>query len=246
MADPAWAKQLAKRLIAESAVVLGSTVGVWTRERVVALTFDDGPDPDDTPPVLDLLARHGAHATFFVVGRRARQWPELLGRMAREGHAVGNHSWDHASFRLLNRRARRAQLRWAEEAIAPHGTRLFRPPYGEQSLASRLDALAAGQRVVTFEVVAEDWRDDPAAVLVERVTRRLRPGSIVVFHDTLFHATEERYRDRAPTREAVATLLESLAGEYRFVTVPELLRLGRARRAHHYWKLPVEFHRDLR
>ena len=246
MAAAAWAKQLAKRLLSESAVVLGSTVGVWTRERIVALTFDDGPHPDDTPPVLDLLARHGARATFFVVGRRARQWPDLVARMASEGHAIGNHSWDHASFRLLNRRARRAQIRWAEEAIAPHGAGLFRPPYGEQSLASRLDALAAGQRVVTFEVVAEDWRDDPAEVLVERVTRRLQPGSIVVFHDTLFATAEERYRDRAPTRQAVATLLASLAGEYRFVTVPELLRCGRPRRAHAYWKLPADFHRDLR
>jgi peptidoglycan-N-acetylglucosamine deacetylase len=241
-----WAKRLAKRLISESALVLGTTVGVWTRERAVALTFDDGPHPDDTPPVLDLLARHGGRATFFVVGQRARAHPELIERMAREGHAIGNHSWDHTSFRLLNGRARRAQMQWTEAAIAPHGRRLFRPPYAEQSLASRLDALALGQRVTMGEVVAEDWRDDRSEVLVERVMRRLLPGSILLFHDTLITATEERYRDRTPTRQAVDALLQRLAGEYRFVTVPELLRLGRARRAHHYWKLPAQFHRELR
>jgi hypothetical protein len=95
-------------------------------------------------------------------------------------------------------------------------------------------------------VVAEDWRDAPASYLVARVMRRLRRGSIVLFHDTL-HVTEEpRYRPRLPTQQALEELLARLASDFRFVTVPELLRLGRPVRGHHLQRLPARFHRRLR
>ena len=239
------AKELVKRVLSWSALPLGSLVRVDTREPAIALTFDDGPDPEETPRVLDLLERHGARATFFMVGKRARRHPEIVARAAAAGHAVANHSWDHPSFRRIRGSYRRAQIRWCGEALAPHGVRLLRPPYGEQGLAARLDALLCGYRVVCWDVVAEDWRDDPPELLVQRVMRRLRRGSIVLFHDSLYTTTDERFRDRGPTRQALETLLERLAGDYRFVTVPELLRLGRPVLWHCYLKLPLDFHRQL-
>jgi peptidoglycan/xylan/chitin deacetylase (PgdA/CDA1 family) len=239
------ARELVKRLIAWSAAPLGTLIRVSTREPAIALTFDDGPDRGATPQVLELLERHGARATFFMVGTRASQAPDLVGRAAAAGHAVANHSWDHPSFARLAGGERRAQIRRCGEALAPHGTRLFRPPYGEQTLASLLDARRCGYRVVCWDVVAEDWRDDPAELLVERVMRRLARGSIVVLHDGLYTATAERYRDRGPMLEALSILLSRLAPCFRLVTVPELLRLGRPVHWHHFHRLPSAYYRRL-
>jgi peptidoglycan/xylan/chitin deacetylase (PgdA/CDA1 family) len=239
------AKEAVKRLISWSSVPVGSLIRVATREPAIALTFDDGPHPVETPRVLELLERHGARGTFFMVGKSARRHPEIVARAAAGGHAVANHSWDHPSFRRIRGSYRRAQIRWCGEALAPHGARLFRPPFGEQSPASRLDALRCGYPVIGWDVVAEDWRDDPADRLVQRVMRRLRRGSIVLFHDTLYVTEDERYRDREPMRQALEILLGRLGGDYRFVTVPELLRLGRPVRWPLFHRLPLDFHRHL-
>ncbi|MGE5233634.1 MAG: polysaccharide deacetylase family protein [Acidobacteriota bacterium] len=239
-------RELARRLISWSALPLGTIVRVATREAAVALTFDDGPDPETTPRVLEVLERHGARGTFFVVGKRVRRHPEIVERTATAGHALANHSWDHPSFRRVSGPMRRAQIRWCADELGTRAIRLFRPPFGEQSLASRLDVLRSGHRVVCWDVVAEDWRDDPAERLVARVVRRMRRGSIVVFHDSLYVTDDERFRDRRPTLQALETLLQRFAGELRFVTVPELLALGRPVRGHHYHRLPLDFHRRLR
>jgi peptidoglycan/xylan/chitin deacetylase (PgdA/CDA1 family) len=249
---------LAKRLIhTASAHPLGTVVGAALPaggERLAALTFDDGPDPQWTPRLLEILERHGARGTFFLIGKAAARHPELVARLVAGGHALGNHTWDHPSLPLLRRRGRRAQIRWCGEALAPYlaaqpGPRLFRPPYGHQSLASQLDALTLGYTVVTWTIVAEDWRDDPAEALVERVRRRLRPGSIVLFHDTLATTDDPRYRDRSPTLQAVETLLAEPAGAagsgYRWVTVPELLSAGRPLRWPWYRRADLAWLRRL-
>ena len=234
-------KGAVKSALSASAFLLGSVIRVSTAEPVIALTFDDGPHPEDTPPLLDLLDRYGAKATFFVVGKSARSHPELIERMARAGHALGNHTWDHLSMPSLKGRFRRRQLAWTEEALGPHASGLFRPPYGEQSLGSRLDAWAKGLTVVCWDVIAEDWRDDPPEAMLERIYRQLRRGSIVLFHDTLYTTVDERYRDRRPTRAAVEQLLRDLGDRYRFVTVPELMRLGRPVRWHWYQRSRLDW-----
>ena len=159
------ARELVKGALSATAVGLGSILRVRTQEPAVALTFDDGPHPEDTPPLLDLLARHKAKATFFVVGKSVRRHPELVERLAAEGHALGNHTWDHLSLPSLTGRFRRAQLAWTEEALGARSSRLFRPPYGEQTPASRLAPLRLGLDVVCWDVIAEDWRDDPAEAI---------------------------------------------------------------------------------
>lgn len=244
------AKEIVKRLLSVSARPLGTLIRVATDEPAIALTFDDGPDPEETPRVLDLLALYGARATFFMVGNRVEAHPELVAGIAAAGHAVANHSWDHSSFLRIDGAARREQLHRAAAALGSHaatrqGRPLFRPPFGEQSPASLRDVRRAGFEVVTWDVVPEDWRDDPADMLVARTMRRLRRGSIVLFHDSLYVTEDARYRDRAPMREALATLLARLAPTYRFVTVPELLLLGRPVSAHHYHRLPAELHQRM-
>lgn len=241
------AKEWVKGAISFATFPVGSLIRVATEEPAIALTFDDGPHALETPAVLEILERFGARGTFFFVGERAAAQRELVERTIAAGHTVANHSWDHTSFRHLRSQERREQWRRTDEALGSAGdSRLFRPPYGEQGLAARLDAMRRGYEVVTWDVVAEDWRDDSAETIVTHVMRRLRRGSIVVFHDTLYKSAEERFRDRAPMREALATLLDRLTPAFRFVTVPELLRLGRPVRWPRFHRLPPEYHAGLR
>lgn len=243
------AKEWVKRLISLATWPLGSIIRVATREPVLALTFDDGPHPEETPRTLEILERHGARGTFFLVGKRVRQHPEVVARILAGGHAIANHSWDHPSFRRITGGFRRSQIEWCAAALAPHlpsgSRRLFRPPYGEQGLGARLDAVRSRHLVIAWDVVAEDWRDDGAEVLVGRVLRRLRRGSIVLFHDTLYSTEDERFRNRAPLHEAMEMLLSRLGPSHRFITVPELLALGPAVRWPIFHRLPRDFHRDL-
>jgi peptidoglycan/xylan/chitin deacetylase (PgdA/CDA1 family) len=180
------------------------------------------------------------------VGASAERHPDIVTRVAGAGHAVANHSWDHASFPRLDARARGEQLDRTSAALAPHAVPFFRPPFGEQSLASLRAARRRGYTVAAWDVVGEDWLDAPAERIVDRVLRRLCRGSIVVLHDTLYVTEDPRYRDRAPMRKAVDELLTRLSPGFHFVTLPELLRLGRPVWGHHYHRLPVDFHARLR
>ena len=217
--------------------VMGTITHVSTPDAVAALTFDDGPHPEFTPRLLDILERHQAHATFFVVGEAAQRHPDLVQRVAQAGHAIGNHSWDHPSFPLISGRERRAQLRACEKAIAPYGQRLFRPPYGHQSVASRLDALWLRYQVITWSVSTHDTLDHDANWIIDhRLTNQLEPGSVIAFHDALYTYEDERHADREPMLEAVNMLLEQFSDRFRFITVPELFKHGRPQRRNWYRK----------
>ncbi len=211
----------------------GAIIRVSTQEAVVALTFDDGPHPEATPRLLEILAKHHARATFFMVGETAEKHQRLVRQVAEQGHAIGNHSWDHPSFPLVSGRVRRQQIRACERVLAPYGLRLFRPPYGHQNLASWLDARRLGYDVVTWSVVADDWRYRDAISMTNQLVPSLHPGCVVMFHDGLFDASDPRCFDRGPMLEAVAKLLDLLLDRFHFVTIPELLRQGRAER--HPW-----------
>jgi len=226
--------------------VLGTITHVSTRKPVVALTFDDGPHPQFTPRLLNILEKHQARATFFMVGEAAQRHPEIVRQVAQAGHAIGNHSWDHSSLPLLSGRERRAQIRACEKALAPYGQRLFRPPYGHQSVASRLDALWLGYQVITWSVSASDWRDRDANWMTERLVKEIQPGSIILFHDALYTYVEKRYADRDPTLRAVSLLLERVGGRFRFVTIPELLRSGEPQRRNWYQEADMDWLNSLK
>ena len=220
-------KQAAKRAIRLASQPFGTITHVATKEPAVALTFDDGPNPEATPRLLDVLEHHGAKATFFMVGKVAARHPELVRRVSSAGHALGCHSWDHSSFPLITGSWRRTQLRWCQEVLAEPSPRLFRPPHGHQSIRSHLDAWWLGFSVVTWNLSAEDWKGEDAEQITDRLKPRLLPGSIVLLHDALYATSDERYRDREATIRATDSLLRDLGSTFRFVTVPELLRIGR-------------------
>ena len=220
---------LARQLLSPAARK-GTITQVSTSYAVAALTFDDGPHPEFTARLLRVLERHQARATFFMVGEAASRQPDLVRRVAQAGHAIGNHSWDHPSFPLLSRRERRKQLRDCQAALAPWGQRLFRPPFGHQTGASRFDAWCMGFEVVTWSIASEDWLARDAQWMVERVASEIKAGSVILFHDSLYALEETSNPDREPTLDAVNRLLELLSQRFRFVTLPELFECGQAQR----------------
>ena len=222
--------------------LFGSLSHVVTTEPVISLTFDDGPDADSTPKVLDLLKKYQARGTFFVVGEAVGARPDLVSRIVAEGHAIGIHSWDHRAFSRLTSPERCRQLRACKRVLRPYVTHLLRPPYGEQTVVSRLEALAMGYEVVGWNVNSGDWYESDPLVLSEYLLHMVSPGTIVLLHDTLFDRdkpphgldqTHQLWPDRHAMLQALEIVLKQLTGQYRFVTVDELLRVGRPRRT--FW-----------
>lgn len=214
---------------------IGTLTHVKTSEPVVALTFDDGPHPGSTPQLLDLLARHDARATFFMLGEAAQQFPDLVRRAAEEGHAIGNHTWSHASLARLGRRERLEEIHACEATLGGVGHRLFRPPYGEQTLGARLDLLRCRYTVVAWNMDSGDWWNPNSASIQDYLLQRIRPGSIILMHDAIHrpphgHRSGEVSRpthfDRSAMLAALDAVLRRLQGRIRCVTVPELMRCG--------------------
>jgi peptidoglycan-N-acetylglucosamine deacetylase len=178
------------------------------RERIesgVALTFDDGPDPDATPDVLDELDVAGATATFFLVGEQLLGHHDLGGEIARRGHAVALHGFHHEEGE-----ERDALLRGLDAIEAATGARpgLYRPPYGRFTEASHSACLELGLDPVYWSAWGLDWEPLPAERIAELVRRDLIGGTIVLLHDSA------RYADRPsarPTAEALPRILDSAA-----------------------------------
>jgi peptidoglycan/xylan/chitin deacetylase (PgdA/CDA1 family) len=212
--------------------VRGTITSVATAVPAAALTFDDGPDPDVTPALLRVLAVHGARATFFVVGEAARREPGLIGAIKNAGHAIGNHTWSHPPLPTLGMIGHVREIARCSAAVGAGMNRLLRPPYGRQTWRSHLRTRLLGYRVVAWSIDAEDWRGGDADSIAARVLQRLGPGDIVLFHDGLVDAVGRRQPAPPALVPAVSRILDRLHDRLAFVTVPELLRCGRARRRH--------------
>lgn len=224
--------------------IMGTITHVKTNEPVISLTFDDGPDPLYTPYLLEILKKYNAKATFFMVGILAQRYPELVKRIGNEGHAIGNHSWDHPSFPLISSKERKRQISECDRVI--NSCKLFRPPYGDQSIRSRYDILLTGHKVIAWNIVAMDWMDKSVEFMVERVTSQIKPGSIILFHDNLFTYQDKNFIDRERTVKAVEIILQKLSSQYRFVTVPELLRYGRPNLVNWIQKPKIDYLKNLK
>ena len=167
-------------------LTLGSVWRGRRASRSVALTFDDGPDPDTTPRVLDILAAHGVRGAFFLIGRRAAAAPALARRIAAEGHDLGNHTWSHRSLWLCGPGETGRQVIQGHDAIAQAaGTapRFFRPPWGLTNLALFPHLRRLGTPCVFWTVQPEGGRPADASVQISRSRRRAGPGAILDLHD---------------------------------------------------------------
>jgi peptidoglycan/xylan/chitin deacetylase (PgdA/CDA1 family) len=214
---------------------LGSIRGARTRDPVVGLTFDDGPDPVSTSGVLDVLARHRALATFFVLVDRAEAHPQLIRRMLAEGHDVGLHGLDH---QRLTRMERRAVAEHIESglgrltAVSGRKPRWFRPPYGSQSLRSYVAARRCGMDVVVWSADCEDWVQRPEEEIARQAVDAARPGGVLLVHDATAADTNERVFVPVLDRPAIAErILKGLAERgYRVLSMSALLDGRRAHR----------------
>ena len=213
-----------------------------SNQRVIALTYDDGPNPPYTNRILDVLEREGVHATFFLVGRAVQAYPEVVRREVRDGDAIGNHSWDHSHLIVYLPSAVAASLKRTDAAIAAAAgihTRLFRPPFGARDWIVMRTARHLGYTVVMWsEALPLDWEYPSPAQIAQRVLRVAGDGSIIVLHDgnrgqlcaqrRLNPHICDRSADIAATRLVIDDLKKN---GYRFVTIPELIS-GRSTHKH--------------
>jgi peptidoglycan/xylan/chitin deacetylase (PgdA/CDA1 family) len=181
------ARRQLKSLVDPLLTPVGSIHSAKSPGNKVALTFDDGPDPDVTPRLLDLLRARGVRATFFVLTDKAATCPELLRRIADEGHEIGLHFDRHDRLTQMSRGEARARVRvardWLESVAGP--VRFFRPPFGSQNLSTYFIARAEGLDVVCWGVYAEDWCEQTAEMAASKVLGPIKAGDIVLMHDGL-------------------------------------------------------------
>jgi peptidoglycan/xylan/chitin deacetylase (PgdA/CDA1 family) len=189
-----------------------------SRDNLVALTFDDGPDANFTPAILDILEKHRVPATFFIIGRHAETRIDLLQKIQKGGHSIGNHSYSHAYlFDLFSRKKMEQDLLQAQEVIMNVTGKkpvLFRPPYGVTNpvlakVTKKLHYRVAGWSIRSLDTVINDEKK-----IIERVTARLHPGAVILLHDN---------------REVTASVLEEIivkikkAG-YQFTELEDMLK----------------------
>lgn len=202
---------------------------VWsvdTDEKVVAFTFDDGPHEIYTPQLLTILAREELKATFFLLGKHVEKYPEIVKRIHSEGHEIGNHSFNHSFLPLYTKRYVKLQIETTsaliEKTVGSTPT-YFRPPMGFFT-PSVLDAISeSGMTAVVGEVYPRDPYKPGVDKIVERVLSRIKPGSIIIMHDS---GTFGKI-DRSQTVAAVSIIIDTLRERgYRFLTIGELIGLN--------------------
>ena len=183
--------------------------------KYVVLTFDDGPDAEYTPKVLDILALYGATATFFEVGQNVRKHPELTRQLHAAGHSVQNHTWDHSDLRKLTAAKFLQEVTSTDQAIrAQIGSTpgCLRPPYGGVSATVRQRARQLGKDLVVWTIDSRDWTKPGTTAIVQRVLKNVHSGSVILMHDG--------GGNRAQTVAALPTILKALKAQgYGFRTL---------------------------
>ena len=180
--------------------------------KAVALTFDDGPNPNTTPIALELLKKYNAKGTFFMVGKAVAGNEEIIKQVVAEGHQIGNHSWSHPLLTKISLEQAKSQINDTTEALkkaSGQGVHIMRPPYGGINAAIQA---AVDQSFILWDVDTLDWKNRNTASIMKEV-RKARPGSIILMHDT--HQT---------SINALPTVLQYLTEQgFELVTIDELM-----------------------
>jgi len=195
-----------------------------TTQKVVALTFDDGPYPPYTEQVLDVLKEYHVPATFFVVGQNVEKYPELVKRIADEGHQIGNHTYHHIDLLKANRKVIAEEIDNTSKAIlsaagiSPH---LMRPPHGFRDPVVMEMMAERNLKVVEWSVMSRDWTNPGVDAIVERTVKKVKNGSIILLHDGDGITSQA---SRIQSVEAARRIIQILSAQgYKFVTVDEIL-----------------------
>jgi peptidoglycan/xylan/chitin deacetylase (PgdA/CDA1 family) len=193
--------------------------------RQIALTYDDGPNDPHTLRLLEVMARHGVQATFFMIGRCVTQRPEIAREIAQAGHVVGNHTFTHPLLIFKGEREIKEQLSMCRtalrDAIGEHSN-LFRPPFGGRRPAVLRVARELGLEPVMWNVTGYDWNAPPAAVIERKVEKQVRGGDVILLHDG---GHTHMGADRSQTVIATDHLIARYKSEgYEFVTVRQMMQ----------------------
>lgn len=194
------------------------------KRHEVALSFDDAPDRNFTVQILDVLKRENVKATFFIVGRRAERYPEMVRRIQQEGHAIGNHSYSHANLPKLTEASFRRQISLTDQvlqALIGYQPVIVRPPYGNVNEPQLRWLIGQHRKIVNWNVDSLDWKSLPPKKIVTNVLTDIQPGAII-----LQHAGGGRGEELSGTVKALPQIIHTLrANGMRFVTIPEMLSI---------------------
>ena len=195
------------------------------RQEEIALTFDDGPNAEFTPRFLDLLAKREIKATFFLLGKFAKECPSVVRRILAEGHTIGNHTWRHPNLAKIALSKVQQELESTNrvlEQITGEPIHFFRPPYGSSNTEVLKIARGMGLLPVFWNAIGRDWEEpspvwivDDLACQIDR-NRRRRRATCLVLHDG---RAEDLEADCSPSLEATAQLIERMHGACRFVSI---------------------------
>jgi len=198
-------------------------------EKVVALTFDDGPSPVWTPQILDKLKKENVKATFFLLGEHVQKYPQVARRIVAEGHEVGNHSLSHHVLIAYKKQELQKEIRDAEKVIKDitgKTTKYFRPPKAWLTKREKKKVKEMGYEVVLWSLNSKDWVTFDDKYMLSYLMHHIQPGDIILFHDS-GGAFSAEGGDRHETVLVIPRLIEKLKERgYRFVTVSELIKLS--------------------
>lgn len=198
-----------------------------TTQKVVALTFDDGPDDRFTPPILDVLKKYNVKATFFLLGSRVEKYPDVAKRIVKEGHVIGNHTFWHPDLTKTGI----DNLVWEIEknekiiqSVTDVKTNLFRAPYGalNERLVKKIGDL--GYRGIGWSVDSVDWKSLSEEEIKHNILQAVHPGAIILMHNAGHWS-----QDLSGTVDALGELIPFLQEKgYEFITVPEMWTINKA------------------
>jgi peptidoglycan-N-acetylglucosamine deacetylase len=199
--------------------------GLAAGSKKLALTYDDGPNDPHTLRLLEVLARHNVHATFFLIGHYVKQRPDIVRAIAQAGHVIGNHTFSHRNLIFASGRQARNEMQKCEQALydaVGRHSRLFRPPFGGRRPVTLRVARRLGLEPVMWNVTGWDWKGKPAEYVEDKVKKQIRGGDVVLLHDGSHAAFGA---DRSQTVLATDKLIAHFKSEgYEFVTVPEMMK----------------------
>ncbi|HEB12994.1 MAG TPA: polysaccharide deacetylase family protein [Actinobacteria bacterium] len=192
----------------------------------IALTFDDGPNPEYTNEILDVLKKKQVKAAFFMVGKHVEKYPEVAKRVFNEGHDIGNHTYSHRDLVSATRKTIIKEIDQTDKAmmrVLGIKTKLFRPPRGMFSNSVRKLIIEMGYTIILWTDSAKDWRGSTPKTIVRRVTRHIKSGGVILFHDSGSLIRSEG-ADRGNTVAALPLVIDEIRRKgYKIVALSQML-----------------------
>ncbi len=200
-------------------------VGLPPGTKRLALTYDDGPNDPHTLHLLEVLAKHNVHATFFLIGRFVKRRPDIAREIAKRGHAIGNHTFNHPNLIFASAQQTRADIQQCHQALLDaigEYSRLFRPPFGGRRPGTLKIVRTEGLKSVMWNATGYDWRGKSADYIEGKLRGKVRGGNVILLHDGSHAAFGA---DRSQTVIATERLIARYRSDgYMFETIPQMMQ----------------------